>query len=305
MKICIIESPQPPKTTQTTEAHIRQAIEIEKYLKAQGHKAEILYTYYATGNNVTDYDVIIKSYATYYDNAKEQLRIINNNKNAKLFWLTNEYDLEIGGSFCKLAISRPISIIANFHDTRKMFANHYFVNMNALFYQPAKKIPPKKYDVCYYGTYRRDRSKYFKKYFTDERFYLSTSNRNFKKFKSIGCKFTPISKLTWSRTGYDTLGYFKYSLYIEDEHTHNVFNNLADRFYEALSNNTIILFDESCINTLKKSEIENYDDFIITSFKDITKRNYEADLAKQKLWIPTITAEKQKALQYIEKVITS
>jgi hypothetical protein len=177
--------------------------------------------------------------------------------------------------------------------------------MNALFYQPAKKIPPKKYDVCYYGTYRRDRSKYFKKYFTDERFYLSTSNRNFKKFKSIGCKFTPISKLTWSRTGYDTLGYFKYSLYIEDEHTHNVFNNLADRFYEALSNNTIILFDESCINTLKKSEIENYEDFIITSFKDITKRNYEADLEKQKLWIPTITAEKQKALQYIEKVITS
>lgn len=306
MKICIIESPQPPKTTQTTEAHIRQAIEIEKYLKAQGHKAEIVYTYYPTGNNVTDYDVIIKSYATYYDNAKEQLRIISNNPKAKLFWLTNEYDLEIGGSFCKLAKTRPINIIANFHDTRKMFAKHYFVNMNALFYQPGK-IPKKKYDVCYYGTFRKNRSKYFKQYFTDDSFYLSTSNRNFKKFKSIGCKFTPVSKFVWSRTGYDTLGYFKYSLYIEDEYTHNVFNNLADRFYEALSNETVILFDESCINTLIKSEIGalDYNDFLISSFDDIKKRNYADDLAKQKKWIPTIAEEKANALKYIEKIITS
>ena len=132
MKICILEaavviSPNP------IGAHVRQAVVITDYLKRQGHTVDLLSGENMTKCNVKDYDVIIKSYAAFYENAKDAVRIINNNPQAKLFWLTNEYDLEIGGSFTKLSKQRPISIISNFHDTRKMFAKHYFVNMNSLF----------------------------------------------------------------------------------------------------------------------------------------------------------------------------
>lgn len=306
MKICILEAAESISAC-PIDAHVRQAVVIADYLKSKGNSVFLLCGETMRKCHEKNFDVIIKSYAAFYENYKDEIRIINDSPNARLFWLTNEYDLEIGGSFTKLARSRAISIIANFRDTRKMFAKHYFVNMNALFYQENKKIPVKKYDICYYGTYRRNRAKYFRRYFTDKRFMLSSSDKNFKKFKGIGCLFTPIKKLTWGgRKNYDTLGYFRYSLYIEDTVTHELFNNLADRFYEAISNSTVILFDESCLNTLQKSEIGEFDykQFLINSFSDIEGRDFERDLAEQQKWIPTIKAEKQKALDEILKIIS-
>ena len=80
---------------------------------------------------------------------------------------------------------------------------------------------------------------------------------------------------------------------------------MADRFYEALSNETIILFDKSCIHTLQNSELKNvnYKDFLIDSYEEITKRNYNTDLQKQKKWIEIIEAEKQKTFKQLEEII--
>ena len=121
-----------------------------------------------------------------------------------------------------------------------------------------------------------------------------------KKFKNIGCSPKFIDKLKWGKK--DTLGLFKYSLYIEDEYTHTHYNHLANRFYEGLSNDTVVLFDRDCINTLKKSEIDNYEDFIIDS-SNIKARNYEEDLRKQQKWKEIIKKEKNKMIEELIQII--
>jgi hypothetical protein len=305
MKICILEAAEKINWNSVIDAHVRQAITITNYLRAKGHTVFLLAGADMRGFNEKNFDVIIKSYAAFYDNFADQKRIIENSPNAKLFWLTNEYDLQIGGTYTKIRKYRPIHLIANFINKREGFKTHNFVNMNALFYEADKQTPAKKYDVCYYGTYRKNRAMYFRKYFKSKEIILSTSKKNIKKFKSIGCDFTPVDKFKWG-SKYDTLGYFKYTIYIEDEYTHKCFNNLADRFYEALSNKTVILFDKSCINTLRKSEIadENWQNFIIDDFEDIKNRDYEKDLASQQKWAEIVKAERQKALEKIEEIIT-
>lgn len=304
MRIAILESGQ-AKARAPIDAHIRQAIFIERYLKSQGHSVDLLYLSDLGSNFVRNYDVIVKSYATFYDDFKQQTRIINNNPQARLFWLTNEYDLEIGGAFGKKSLNRDIDIIANFENDKPRFRHHYLVNLNSLFYQPKEK-QEKKYNVCYYDTYRKDRALYFQKYFTSKDIFLSSSPKNFKKFASLKCTFTPVNKFMWTDKK-DTLGLFQYSLYIEDEYTHTTFNNLADRFYEALSNQTVILFDKDCINTLKKSELKecDYEQFIISSPEDFKNRNYEHDWNIQQQWCSLIQQEKKKTLTTIENILTN
>lgn len=304
MKICVLEAEKHPIYGDgITAAHVRQAKTIVNHLK-QRHVCD-LYNGESIRQCISrDYDVIIKSYALFYENHDDERRVVENNPQARLFWLTNEYDIDIGGTWRKFAKEgRPIDVIANFVKEHKFSRKHYFVNMNSLFYQD-KKIPTKKYNVCYFGTYRKNRAKYFKKYFNDKGFMLSTTLKNAKKFSSIGCKFTPLDKFVWSARNYDTLGYFRYSLYIEDIVTHTMFNNLADRFYEALSNHTVTLFDKSCINTLRKSEIDGWEDFLIDSSAEMYGRNYEEDWEKQSQWIPIVRKEKQKSLETIENILT-
>lgn len=301
MKICILESASFSKSC--IDAHVRQCVYIRDFLKQQGHTVDLFFTDDMPKVRTKDYDIIIKSYGSFYEDYKNIARICEINPQAHLFWLTNEYDLRAGNAFQKLAYARGADQIANFKSECIQYKKHYFVNLNALFYQP-KELQEKKYKICYFGTYRKDRAEYFKKYFTSEDFFLSSSPKNFKKFASLGCKFKPCNKFVWGGKK-DTLGNFKYSLYIEDRYTHKVFNNLADRFYEALSNQTVTLFDKSCINTLKQSELKdcNYQDFIINSPEDVNSRDYAEDWKKQSEWIDIVEKQKREALEKIETIL--
>lgn len=302
MKILFLEVVN--KSKNSIDAHVRNCFELIKYLKSKGHKVDLLYNDTADNYKDKDNDVIIVSYASFYCNFKDMKRVIEENKNAKIYWLTNEYDLMPNGSLYKVFKERNAEVIANYEEKAnkiKCFTKHHELNLNLLLYK-RKKSCNKKYKILYYGTYRKDRAKYFKKYINSKDFYLSTSSKNFKKFESIGCKFRPIGKMKWGENQ-DTLGLFKYSLYIEDEYTHNNFNNLANRFYEALSNDTVILFDENCRNTLSKSEIKDFDyeRFII---KDINEdRNYKEDLEEQSKWKKVVEENRRLMLEQFEKII--
>ena len=305
MKIAIVECVM---KSNSKDAHVRQAEFIRDDFIKLGHTCEILYIN-TLGKNVNNkYDVIIKSYSTFYENYKAELELYKNNKdNARFFFITNEYTIQASNVLNKSAKEGcKWNIIANFNKdkiTGKIWYKKFSVNLNCLFYNK-KTVKQKKYNVCYYGTYRKNRRKYFQKYFTSKDFILSTSPKSIKKFIKDDCKFTPCKRFDWNKLS-DTLGLFSFTLYIEDEWIHQNFHNLADRFYEALSNETVILFDKSCIHTLQNSELknENYKDFLIDSYEEITKRNYNTDLQEQKKWIKIIEAEKQKTFKQLEEII--
>lgn len=307
MKILFLEVVN--KKDSTIDAHTRNSFELKKILEEKKHTVYIEFIDTMKYFNKNDIDIIIVSYASFYANFNDMKRIIDNNKNAKLYWITNEYNLIPNGTLYKVFKERNAEIIANYErksNDIKCFSKFHFLNLNLLLYDNYERKINKKYDLIYYGTYRPDREIYFKKYFKDETIMLSTSNKNFKKFIDLGCKPIFINKLKWTEKK-ETLSNFKYSLYIEDLHIHNNFNNLANRFYEALKTNTVILFDKNCINTLKKSEIDNFEIFIVKDIEDIKKiikeNKYEEFIKIQKEWKKIVELEKEKMINNFIKII--
>lgn len=306
MRIAILEC----STKSSSDAHMRQSQILKQYFRKKGDECDI-YDIKDMVNAIDEkFDIIIKSYSTFYEDYNSEITICNNNKhNARFYFITNEYTIQASNVLNKTNKNGVNwNIITNFDKkaitNTKFWKNKYSLNLNCLFYN-IKECQNKKYKVCYYGTYRKDRKKYFKKYFVSKNIILSTSPKSVKKFMKDGCIFKPCKRFIWGHKK-DTLGLFKYSLYIEDEWIHNNFHNLADRFYEAMSNQTVTLFDKSCIHTLENSELKdkNYKDFIIDSFEEIEQRDYDKDWEKQKLWLDELQKQKENVLEEIYRIIT-
>lgn len=234
------------------------------------------------------YDVLILGYASGYAPFKLIRKIVEANKDAKKFIVSNEYNKnEYIGGF------KPFSAIVNYQGCKnKQATDVHVLNLNLLLSKKANDLVEKKYDCIYYGTFRPDRSMYFSKYLQDK-IYVSTSNKNFKKYKHIGCNPKWVKKLSWESKK-ETLNLFRYQLYIEDTYTHKTFNNLANRWYEAGFCNNVMFFDKDCINTIKKSEIGYFEDqikdYIVSDYNsliekiDYCNKDFEKHLAIQKSW---------------------
>ena len=251
MKIALIESYPNKKINynKQIDVHLRNSISISKYLQADllCEESDFLKAV------KKEYDVLILGYATRYSPFHLIRQLIEKNKSAKKFAISNEYNsVSIVGGFA------PYELIMNYEKAEggESVLKTHFVNLNLLMSNKANRIIEKKYDCVYYGTFRPNRVKYFKIYLRDE-IYLSTSKKNLKKFKHIGCSPRYINKLSFIR-GFETLNLFKYSLYIEDEYTHLIFNNLANRWYEAGICNVVMFFDINCRNTVERSEIFHF-----------------------------------------------
>lgn len=263
LKICIIETAPIPENP--IDAHVRNAIEIQRYLRSKGHECDLV----AQNQKIVvkKYDILIVSYASLYFDFKTFGPLFEANKEAKVGWLTNEYNLS-PNSFYKKMVS---FVIANFEEKKwkkKWYSDFLMVNLNTFFAREPNKETRKLYDAIYYGTFRPGRDRYFKKYLKKD-FILSTSEKNKRKFKEIGATCRYMGKMNWLK-GKETLNQFKASLYIEDEVTHDLYNHLANRFYEALFCNCGIFFDKSCQNTIKRSGypidswwiVESYDEMM-------------------------------------------
>lgn len=136
--------------------------------------------------------------------------------------------------------------------------------------------------IVYYGSFRPNRIEYFQKYF-DERVTVSASPSNFQKFKDWGIEARFIGRLGWndpkkSKVKEISLKHFLISLYIEDDHTHNHYNYLANRFYEAIKYNVCLLFDESCRGSVEKSGYPISDWHFINSKEDLHRKVDEIKL---------------------------
>lgn len=227
-----------------------------------------------------EYDIIIMTYFNRYTDYNTLKGLIK--KNQKRYLIRTEYE-KVNANMKEF---NPYFEICNFEGGQNI------LNTNLLIARPPNKLTDKKYDCIYYSRYRADRMKYCKEYIQGD-IYLSTHPKNHKHFYHAGCRPKTIKHIDWAE-GKETLNQFKYSLYIEDVYTHSVFNNLANRWYEAGFCNNVVFFDVNCWNTIEKSEIayfkEQISDYIVSSHSELIQKinycnqDFEKHLAIQKTW---------------------
>lgn len=285
------------------DAHLRNAIIISEYLKC-----DLLCVEQDFINALNKkYDILILAFASHYAPFQLIKKLLQNNPNAKKIVISNDVNFtsSIGGF-------KPYHLIAGYEcEKSKSELSVNTLNINLLLAKQANSITNKKYDCIYYGTFRKDRKNYFTKYLQND-IYLSTSPKNFKKFKHIGCNPKYISKLSW-REKKETLNLFKYQLYIEDNTTNKIFCNLANRYYEAGFCNNVVFFDSNCRNTINKSELNYFKDqvefYIVNSYADLQNKikicneNFKKHLAIQKSWRITELTHRDMMLKELKNII--
>lgn len=217
---------------------------------------------------------IIYFYSSFYAKFDELILLMKKHPNSNLFWLYNEYSLALNSSIFKFFKERSYEIITNIAEGKEKSAESknakkiHILNTNITAYRDEiipYKWEDKKYDLIYYGSYKPGRQDYVNEYFQDQWISTSPKNKNF--FKKDGLKGFFINRLIWGRNN-STLNNFKFSVYIEDKHTHEGgYNHLSDRFYECISNGVVLFFDE---NTKRNVELSEYD---IDSYFFVSSRN--------------------------------
>jgi hypothetical protein len=289
MKVLLLEAS--PLSEKPINMHVKNSKIIQNYLKSQKDVVCDLISVASGGDAITnkimyrvlekEYDFVILNYSSPYLHKELCNKIKKRNKNAKYGWITSEYDL-IPHTYFKYDF-----IIANFEEgviNKSKYDKYKMINLNTFIYNGLNKPVKKKYNTIYYSRYRPDRNVYVKKYESKD-VYLSTSKKNVFKYKQNNIKnYKFIDKLNMEK-GSEQLNYFNSNLYIEDEYTHNHFNNLANRFYESLQCNCVSFFDKSCLNTIKKSGYHINDYFIIDSVDELINKskNLDGDLVKEYL----------------------
>ena len=250
-----------------------------------------------------DYDIIICGFGSTSCEREKSTDFIVRNKKARLFWLVGDYEQS---TFAPLFYSgRQFEVIKNFeHPMRnKKCTGQHFVNINTLLSKPQNRLIPKQRDSVYYGRWRPDRLRYFKQYL-DSTISLSTHSKNIKMFHHNGCNPRLIKPMSW-QPHRETLNLFRASLYIEDVFTHTHYNCLANRYYEALFCNVVPLFDKSCINTLERSGLEDYDWHIVETSADVDKKVASINqdvMDRLSSWCVSAEQQKKQTLATIEGI---
>jgi hypothetical protein len=224
---------------------------------------------------------------------------------AEYWFIGNEYQSGLAHALFGMRrdYDKSFHVIANYpkeisrfgsDETRNVLSWH-IVNVNTLIYDrtlPFIEVPKEdKHDILYYGMYRPNRQIYYDKYF-DENFRVSTSKKGARKYRKAGVHAKYVDTINWHprkeargmlderrdrwaefglKKTYEhrpdgTLFEYLSNLYIEDTVTHEHYNFLANRFYEALTYRIPCFFDESCARTIRLSGYP-IDDFYVVDNK--------------------------------------
>ena len=304
MRVLLVETSPLGKNTDIT-VHVRNSVILSDYLSIN-HSCRLVCDDAGIPDLYEQFDFIIFISATFYFKHDRFLELIHNQKSCKIGWITNEFEL-FQQDFLKQ--HGTDFIIANFeeHGLKKAHKYNKFLmtNLNALQAKVRNPKTIKEYNTCYYGTFRKYREVYFKKYFIDDMI-LSTSGKNVKKFQILGCDCLLTDKFSW-KDGEETLNQFKSTLYIEDTKTHTLFNHLANRWLESLFCNTACFFDKSCENSIKRDVFKIDPYFIINSYAELIDKTSTLDdnILQKSLIDNTIIAleEKDKILKQVEEFL--
>jgi len=261
-------------------------------------------------------DFILIPYAfQLIDNITEKCKFIENHPEAIIIRFFNEYNLSENGSLRKIFEKRPVDyLITNYEReivNNKNFRQRIMLNVNCLTMFDLKKdfSKEKKYEnPIYWGTFRRGRIDYFKKYLIDKDIFLSTSVKNIPKFKKIGVNVSFLKQIKNIGSERCILKNFYFTFYIEDKVTHTNYNFPANRFYEALSYDIVMFYDINCKNTFEKYGVKIDDDFWIDSIKDLKAKAkakfYKDFLVKQRKLKEYAIEEKKRFEKEAKKIFT-
>tara|TARA_R100000951_G_scaffold116766_1_gene130591 strand:+ start:26915 stop:27850 length:936 start_codon:yes stop_codon:yes gene_type:complete len=311
MKVLVIDSHKSSKPTPANNLHW-----INAKIIADRFGGDLIWSYPGVNDEIkSGYDVIIFVHASHY--AFVDYAWLEASPDAKLFHVTNEYNLgepRILWMAAKRA-GRKYNVIANHEAKPSKLVGKYIddwniVNLNALCIKPVEDVQEKMIEqdlegvfdkALYYGSFRKDRTKYFEKYFNSDSVVVSSHKKNHEKFHNIGANPEFITRINWSKNG---LMQYQYSLYIEDEKTHTYYNFLANRFYEALNYQTIPLFDASCMNTLEKCGYNIGPEYVVNSPEELEEKLSSPPPFKKE-WVEQALKEKETVLEEIDRIINS
>jgi hypothetical protein len=251
------------------------------------------------------WDHIVCCYASPYMKYKAYMDIIDNNPNAKLWFLVNDYDLEDNVLLRNVVkkYHKKYNVICN---TERSGYRHWILgkkleekklndwidewhvaNLNSLIFNYSNPLDQdalkNKKDCIYFGTPRKHRYKDMAAFNGIENYYISSSVKNQLKYTNAGIHGDFIDKLNWE-IGNETLAQYKYSIYFEDAHTHDVYSGLANRFYECLMCDVVLFFDAKCQKTINKAREHGYkinDFLIVRDSNDINQRMRQMDCNKE------------------------
>jgi hypothetical protein len=314
MKILLIDSHKGSEHTVPQNLHWLNISKIQKFLISKGHDVHLIWSYPSVNTNIqTGYDIIVFNHASAY--AYVDLLWIEKNPDAKLFYITNEYNLgepRILWSAVK-QYNKKFHVIANHPMAASKVVKQYvaswnIVNLNALIVEDIPLVENntffefEKENCIYYGSFRKNRTKYFEKYLKG-RILISTHPKNIPKFQEINVSGPFQPRVNWKTNGLDL---YKTSLYIEDTVTHTHYNFLANRFYESLNYNVFPLFDINCKNSI---ELSGYTvpEFAMVSTEDnvIEVTHHLGDIRYEYLakWRSEAVHEKKRVLDTIYNIL--
>jgi len=299
MNIAILEIYPDNKSINSIDMHLKNAFYIKENIK----NVDILLNKKDYKESLKkNYDLIILAYSSFYAPVKEMQEVLFNNPNSKKIFWTNECQLVPNSFFMK----SEYDIIAGYEKERKFknSNNFHYLDMNSFIMQDYLIEKEKKYNIIYYGTFRKDREVYFSKYLQKE-VYLSTSTKNMKKYVNAGCNPRFIKKMNWDKKN-NTLSNFRYSLYIEDLYSNNNFTSLANRFYESLMAKCVQFFDINCKKTIEKSGLSFDNYFYIKSYEELIEKANNKDYIelwdKQKDWIMWALDNKKQQTEKLKQI---
>jgi hypothetical protein len=300
MKTLVIDSHKSSKRTPNENLHWTNANTIAGILGA-----DFIWSYKDVNTKIrTGYDCIIFVHSSPY--SFEDKAWLEQNPDAKLFFVTNEYNLGEPTILWKVAkTGRHYEVIANHPSKVSKIVEKYTsawhnININSLCYSAPTQAPSiRPHKTIYYGSFRKGRIPYFRKWLGKEKIVVSTHAKNREKFRSAGCDGPFVDRVSFRNGDLSTYGY---SLYIEDEKTHVHYNHLANRFYEALSNNVVPIFDSSCAGTLQTAGYEQ--PIIVNSLSDLDTV-YAANVEIPNKWHSRAKREREQTIEQIKAIVMS
>jgi len=165
-----------------------------------------------------------------------------------------------------------------------------YIDWNRLSWNPITSLTPvnKVNGLFYYGSYRKGRIQYIKKYLENAPYPVVISTfgkKNISLFGSIAGNVRIMNPFDSIRQ----LRAFTLSLYIEDTYSHKTYCSPANRFYECLSARLPMVFDKSCLATFNAVGLD-ISDYVVDSPKDVSLKLHTSE----------VIAHRQRATWYRE-----